>query len=57
MKHATGVGGQADDVACVGRDFGLDKNNMKHVWIVPNNVPKIMPWAASAGALRTGARA
>ena len=30
VQGAAGVGRQADDVAGVGRDFGLDQNDMKH---------------------------
>jgi len=30
VKGATSVRTQADDVACVGGYFGMDKNNVKH---------------------------
>ena len=30
MECAAGVGGQTDDVARVGGDFGFDKDDMKH---------------------------
>ncbi len=31
MQLAAGVGGQADHVAGVGRDFGVDENDAKHL--------------------------
>ncbi len=34
MQGAAGVGGQADDVARVGRDFGVDEDDVKHALIV-----------------------
>jgi hypothetical protein len=30
MQSATGIGRQANDIARVGWNFGLDQNNMKH---------------------------
>jgi hypothetical protein len=34
MQGATGVGRQADDVARVGRDFGVDEDDVEHAPIV-----------------------
>lgn len=34
MQGATRVGGQANDVASVRRDFWLDENDVKHAAIV-----------------------
>jgi hypothetical protein len=34
VQAAAGVGGQANDIAGVGRNFGLDQNDIEHVTIV-----------------------
>jgi hypothetical protein len=34
VQSATRVGRQADDVACVGRNFGVDEDDVEHAPIV-----------------------
>ncbi len=38
MQAATRIGTQADHIASVGRDFGLEKNDIDHTCIVAQQV-------------------
>jgi hypothetical protein len=49
MQGATRVGRQADDVARVGRNFGVNEDDMKHARIV-SQASVLMPVIARFGA-------